>query len=76
MNTILETAPFSLSIELAAIAARRDFLNLEKWLQDNLTIHRDSFFQVRGRMRILYNPMWQYALTLLSFSFLINQSFC
>ncbi|CAK9867154.1 unnamed protein product [Sphagnum jensenii] len=45
MNTILETAPFSLSIELAAIAARRDFLNLEKWLQDNLTIHRDSFFQ-------------------------------
>jgi CCR4-NOT transcription complex subunit 1 len=55
MNTILETAPFSLSIELAAIAARRDFLNLEKWLQDNLTIHRDSFFQVRGRMHILYN---------------------
>jgi hypothetical protein len=76
MNTILETAPFSLSIELAAIAARRDFLNLEKWLQDNLTIHRDSFFQVRGRMHILYNPMWRYAPTLFSFSFLINQSFC
>lgn len=46
MNTVLETTPFSVSIELAAIASRRDFLNLEKWLQDNLTIHRDSFFQV------------------------------
>ncbi|CAK9208187.1 unnamed protein product [Sphagnum jensenii] len=45
MNTVLETTPFSVSIELAAIASRRDFLNLEKWLQDNLTIHRDSFFQ-------------------------------
>ncbi|CAM6014740.1 unnamed protein product [Sphagnum balticum] len=45
MNTVLETTPFSVSVELAAIASRRDFLNLEKWLQDNLTIHRDSFFQ-------------------------------
>lgn len=46
LDRVLEYTPFQFSVELAAIAARRDFLNLEKWLQDNLTIHRDSFFQV------------------------------
>jgi CCR4-NOT transcription complex subunit 1 len=46
LDRVLESTPFQFSVELAAIAARRDFLNLEKWLQDNLTIHRDSFFQV------------------------------
>ncbi|KAG0608479.1 hypothetical protein M758_8G108900 [Ceratodon purpureus] len=45
LDRVLESTPFQFSVELAAIAARRDFLNLEKWLQDNLTIHRDSFFQ-------------------------------
>lgn len=46
LDRVLESTPFQFSVELAAIAARRDFLNLEKWLQDNLTIHRDFFFQV------------------------------
>lgn len=46
LDRVLESTPFQFSVELAAIAARRDFLNLEKWLQDNLTIHRNSFFQV------------------------------
>lgn len=48
MDKVLESTPFAFSVEFAAIAARRDFLNLEKWLQDNLTIHRDSFFQVQN----------------------------
>lgn len=48
ISRVLESTPFAFSVEFAAIAARRDFLNLEKWLQDNLTIHRDSFFQVQN----------------------------
>lgn len=44
---VLNTFPFSFAIDLAALSSRREYLNLEKWLQDNITIHRDTFFQVR-----------------------------
>jgi len=53
MDKVLESTPFAFSVEFAAIAARRDFLNLEKWLQDNLTIHRDSFFQVQNWLLLM-----------------------
>ncbi|KAJ3184471.1 hypothetical protein HDU85_001776 [Gaertneriomyces sp. JEL0708] len=33
---ILETKPFPFAIDLAALASRRDYLNLEKWLQDHI----------------------------------------
>lgn len=42
---ILESTPFSFSIDLAISASRRDTLNLEKWLVDNLNNHCDMFFQ-------------------------------
>ncbi|MCO5612109.1 hypothetical protein L7F22_066371 [Adiantum nelumboides] len=42
---ILEATPFSFSIDLAVSASRRDNLNLEKWLLDNLNRHGASFFQ-------------------------------
>lgn len=42
---VLEATPFSFSIELAVFSSRRDYLNLEKWLVDNLSSNRDAFFQ-------------------------------
>lgn len=35
--------PFFFAIDLAALASRREFLNLEKWLQDKIVEHKDVF---------------------------------
>ncbi|KAI8922013.1 CCR4-Not complex component, Not1-domain-containing protein [Powellomyces hirtus] len=43
LSQILETKPLSFSIDLAALASRRDYLNLEKWLQDHLREQGDVF---------------------------------
>lgn len=43
MNPLLAVQPFSFSIDLAALASRREYLNLEKWLQDNIIEFGDSF---------------------------------
>lgn len=40
---ILETKPYSFSIDLAALASRRDYLNLEKWLVDNIAREGEPF---------------------------------
>jgi CCR4-NOT transcription complex subunit 1 len=36
---------FPFTLELAALATRREFLNLEKWLQDKGHSHGVSFFR-------------------------------
>ncbi|KAJ3175056.1 hypothetical protein HDU87_006452 [Geranomyces variabilis] len=43
LSQILETKPYSFSIDLAALASRRDYLNLEKWLQEHLREQGDAF---------------------------------
>lgn len=43
LNPLLAVRPFSFSIDLAALASRREYLNLEKWLQDNINEFGDSF---------------------------------
>ena len=43
LTPILETKPFAFTIELAALASRREFLNLDKWLQDKLLEHGNAF---------------------------------
>jgi len=35
LTLVLESTPFAFSIDLASLAARREYLNLEKWLQGN-----------------------------------------
>ena len=40
---ILESKPFSFTIDLAALAYRREYLNLEKWLQDHIAEEGESF---------------------------------
>jgi CCR4-NOT transcription complex subunit 1 len=34
---------FAFTIDLAALASRREYLNLEIWLQDSITNYKDSF---------------------------------
>ncbi|CAG8680674.1 868_t:CDS:2, partial [Cetraspora pellucida] len=43
LNQLLAIQPFFFSIDLAALASRREYLNLEKWLQDNIVEYGDSF---------------------------------
>ncbi|KXS15104.1 Not1-domain-containing protein [Gonapodya prolifera JEL478] len=45
LPSILETKPFSFTIDLAALASRRDFLNLEKWLMDHVREHGEPFWR-------------------------------
>ena len=42
---ILESRSFAFAIELAAIACRREYLNLEKWLREGIREHGDIFFR-------------------------------
>jgi CCR4-NOT transcription complex subunit 1 len=39
ITTILDARPFSFVIDLAVLAAHREFLYLEKWLNDKASLH-------------------------------------
>lgn len=43
MTQLLQIKSFAFSIDLAALASRREYLNLEKWLQDNIAEYKDEF---------------------------------
>ena len=43
LNTILTARPFSFVIDLAALASHREYLYLDKWLQDRINEHVASF---------------------------------
>ncbi|KAI9490122.1 CCR4-Not complex component, Not1-domain-containing protein [Zychaea mexicana] len=43
LSRMLDIQPFFFSIDLAALASRREFLNLEKWLQEKIAEHKDLF---------------------------------
>ncbi|KAI9365956.1 CCR4-Not complex component, Not1-domain-containing protein [Zopfochytrium polystomum] len=51
LSQILETKAYPFSIDLAALASRRDFLNLEKWLQDR--IRQDGSVFVKATLELL-----------------------
>jgi hypothetical protein len=38
--------PFPSGIRLAALASRKELIDLEKWLGNNLITYKDSFFEV------------------------------
>ncbi|CAG8526473.1 8493_t:CDS:10 [Ambispora leptoticha] len=40
---LLQVQQFVFTIDLAALASRREYLNLEKWLQDNISEYGDPF---------------------------------
>lgn len=45
LKQFLEARPFGFAIDLGALASRREFLNLPKWLEANLKTHRNPFAQ-------------------------------
>ncbi|KAA8539793.1 hypothetical protein F0562_026485 [Nyssa sinensis] len=45
LPSLLEQIPFYYSIRLAAVATQKEYINLEKWLNDNLRIYKDEFFE-------------------------------
>ncbi|XP_068649486.1 uncharacterized protein [Aristolochia californica] len=45
LPSVLDMTPFTFSIKLVALASKKDQINLEKWLNENLTTYKDSFFE-------------------------------
>lgn len=46
LSSVVEIVPSYYGIRLAAVASRKEFLDLEKWLNNNLTTYKDVFFEV------------------------------
>ncbi|KAG4302634.1 hypothetical protein PCANB_001148 [Pneumocystis canis] len=44
-DSLLKLRPYSFSIDLAALASKRQYLNFEKWLQDNINENHDFFIR-------------------------------
>ncbi|RZC20257.1 CCR4-NOT transcription complex subunit 1 isoform D [Glycine soja] len=45
LSSVVEIMPSYYSIRLAAVASRKEFLDLEKWLSSNLTTYKEAFFE-------------------------------
>ncbi|EJF62472.1 Not1-domain-containing protein [Dichomitus squalens LYAD-421 SS1] len=43
LDALLEVRPFKFALDVAALASRREYLNLDKWLADNVTTHGADF---------------------------------
>lgn len=43
LEALLEVQPFTFALDVAALASRREYLNLEKWLQDHVTRYDGEF---------------------------------
>ena len=43
LEALLEVRPFAFALDVAALASRREYLNLDKWLADNVTAHGGEF---------------------------------
>lgn len=43
LESLLEVRPFVFALDVAALASRREYLNLDKWLADNVSNHGPEF---------------------------------
>ncbi|KAG8732244.1 hypothetical protein FRC11_014912 [Ceratobasidium sp. 423] len=43
LDSLLDVRPFDFALDVAALASRREYLNLDKWLADNITTHGSEF---------------------------------
>jgi CCR4-NOT transcription complex subunit 1 len=43
LESLLEVRPFIFALDVAALASRREYLNLDKWLADNVANHGGEF---------------------------------
>lgn len=45
LSSVLDRIPFAFGIRLAALASRKELLDLEKWLSNNLNTYKDTFYE-------------------------------
>ncbi|KAF8431772.1 Not1-domain-containing protein [Boletus edulis BED1] len=45
LENLLDSRPFTFALDVAALASRREYLNLDKWLADNVTVHGAEFLR-------------------------------
>lgn len=45
LNVIVDAKPFTFSLDLASLASRRNFLNMEKWIVDSFSSHGEPFIR-------------------------------
>jgi CCR4-NOT transcription complex subunit 1 len=45
LENLLEVRPFTFALDVAGLASRREYLNLDKWLADNVTAHGAEFLR-------------------------------
>ncbi|KAE8230223.1 hypothetical protein CF326_g4782 [Tilletia indica] len=45
LDALLQIQPSHLALDIAALASRREYLNLDKWLQDNINENGSAFIQ-------------------------------
>lgn len=45
LSMLLNATPYAFVIDLACLASRREYLNMEKWLNDKITEHKEPFIQ-------------------------------
>jgi len=43
LEALLEVRPFTFALDVAALASRREYLNLDKWLQDHANRYHEEF---------------------------------
>ncbi|KII88902.1 hypothetical protein PLICRDRAFT_109994 [Plicaturopsis crispa FD-325 SS-3] len=43
LESLLEVRPFTFALDVASLASRREYLNLDKWLADNVATHGGDF---------------------------------
>ncbi|KAI7697792.1 CCR4-NOT transcription complex subunit 1, partial [Sarcoptes scabiei] len=43
LTYLLNESPYLFAIDLASVASRREYLKLDKWINDKLSFHRESF---------------------------------
>jgi CCR4-NOT transcription complex subunit 1 len=43
LDALLDVKPFDFALDVAALASRREYLNLDKWLADNVASHGAEF---------------------------------
>jgi len=45
LDSLLEVRPFTFALDVAALASRREYLNLDKWLADNVAAYGEEFLR-------------------------------
>jgi CCR4-NOT transcription complex subunit 1 len=55
LHIVLENSHFDFTIDLAALASRREYINWEKWLADSANAHGDAF--LRGLVEFVHQKI-------------------